>query len=324
MKLMDIESNHAMKKILQTTLGLLLLSTAGIAGNVAAKDAVPGDNAMQVAGSESVLSMRVDGELLITPGGEVGEYRITTKDIPDEVKSLIGKSIPTWRFEPVKDAQGNPAAAKTYMRMTVVARELEDAKYVINVENVRFHDGVKGSEAKLARESAREAGIEVIQRPSPNYPSMMLANRVNGAALVNVLLSPDGKVVDAVVVQSAMFNVRGQSALIGKAFGEMEREAVRSVKRMRVKFGEGVDPTDPKVSSGTLVINFSMMGSSSQSELRRKAGVWRIEQRGPLRTPSWEIEKASVRVGISDMDGSEGYISGEAGTVKPVSGVPVL
>ncbi|MBE2210457.1 MAG: hypothetical protein IAE66_02525 [Xanthomonadaceae bacterium] len=303
---------------------LLALSMTGLVENATAQASKPVGNAMQVAGSESVLSMRVDGELLITPEGQAGEYRITTDNVPDEVKSLIDLSIATWRFEPVKDAQGNPVMAKTHMRMTVVARELEEKKYTVNVENVRFHDGTRGGESKASRDRAKEAGIEVVQRPRPNYPAMMLSSGVSGAALVNVLLAPDGSVADAVVVQSAMFNVRGQSALMGKAFGEMEREAVRSVKRMRVRFGEGVDPTDPKVSSGVLMINFEMTGKADQSETRRQAGVWRIEQRGPLRTPSWEIEKAGLRMGISDMDGSEGYVSGGAGIVKPLSGVPVL
>lgn len=312
------------RNALQAALVVLMLSGVGAGGGAAAKDAKPSSNAMQVAKSESVLSMRVDGEMVITPDGQVGEYRITTKSAPDEVKSLIEKSIAAWRFEPVKDDQENPVTAKTYMRMTVVARQLEGGDYSAKVENVRFHDGVKTSEEKAVRERAKEAGVEVVQRARPNYPPMMLANGVAGAALVNIQLSSEGKVTDAVVVQSAMFNVKGHSDLIEKAFAEMEREAVRSAMRMRVKFGDKVDPKDREMSSGTFAINFSMMGKSEQSDSLRRAGVWRIEQRGPLRTPSWEIEKAGVRVGISDMDGSEGYMSGAASAIKPVSGVPVL
>ena len=308
----------------QAALVLLLLSGTSANQSGFAKGAKPPSNAMQVAKSESVLSMRVDGEMVITPEGEVGEYRITTKNTPDEVKSLIEKSIAVWRFEPVKNDQDKPVAAKTYMRMTVVARQLEDGDYSAKVENVRFHDGANISEEKSVRERAKERGVEVVQRARPNYPSMMLANGVAGAALVSIQLSAEGKVTDAVVVQSAMFNVKGHSDLIEKAFDEMEREAVRSAMRMRVKFADSVDPNDRGGSSGTFAINFSMMGKSEHSDSLRKAGVWRIEQRGPLRTPSWVIERAAVRVGISDMDGSEGYMSGETGAIKPLSGVPVL
>lgn len=300
------------------------LASAGVSPGLLAKDAQPAGNAVEVSGSESVLSMRVDGELLITQDGRVGEYKVTTDGLPEEVTSLIDQSIATWRFEPVMDAKGAPVVARTYMRMTLVARELEGKRYAMGLENVRFHDGTKRNESAEVRERAKQVGVEVVQKARPSYPSMMAANRVSGAALVNVLLAPGGTVEDAVVVQSAMFNVRGKSALMEKAFGEMEREAVRGVKRMRVRFGAGVDPSDPEISSGLLLINFDMTGKPDQDEARRKAGIWRIEQRGPLRSPAWEIEKARTRLGISDMDGSEGYMSATGNVIKPTAGVPTL
>lgn len=311
------------KGLLIAAASLALCLSMG-APNVWAQAGTKTENALQLADSESLLSMRVDGELVITPDGQVGEYKITTKDMPGEITSLIAKSIAGWRFEPIKDEQGSLIAAKTHMRVTLVAREKEKGSYAVEMENVRFHNGVRINEARAVRQEAKEAGVEVSIRPRPNYPDVMLSNGISGAALVNILFSEDGKVVDAVVVQSAMFNVRGQSGLIEKAFKEMEREALRSVKRMRVKFGRGVDPKDPEVSSGMIAIRFSVIGSADQSDSMRKAGVWRLEQRGPLRTPSWEIEKAGVRVGISDLDGSEGLISNQASKIKPRTGVPVL
>ena len=146
---------------------LAALTSACVSPGLLAKDAQSAGNAVQVSGSESVLSMRVDGELLITQNGRVGEYKVTTDGLPEEVTSLIDQSIATWRFEPVMDAKGAPVVARTYMRMTLVARELEGKRYAMGLENVRFHDGTKRNESAEVRERAHARAARPLRHIGP-------------------------------------------------------------------------------------------------------------------------------------------------------------
>lgn len=273
--------------------------------------------AIEVARSESVMSMRVDGELLIGPEGEVREYKITT-EVPAGIKAMIDKSIAGWRFKPITDEAGKPVLARTFMRITLIAREGAGDDYTVTMENVRFHDGKKPD----YRGAAREKGIDVVTTARPKYPALMLANNVNGSALVQLLFDAEGKVEDAIIVQSAMFNVRGHSDVLAQAVAEMEKESLRAVRRMRVKLGPQVDLADPRARSGYLAINYWMEGKRNDSDDLRQPGKWRQEQRGPYRAAVWLGDAA--RVGISDVDGTENLMSGEKSPIKPLSGVPTL
>lgn len=306
-----------MKKRRLHALGLLLAACALAAPVQAQVSKRLSQAEIELGKSESLMSMRVDGELLIGSEGEVREHRVTTR-VPVEIKALIDESIAQWRFEPINDEAGKPITAKTYMRMTVVARQNAEGDYTAQLENVRFHDGNKAD----SRATARENGIDVVVRPRPKYPPLMLGNGVNGSALLRVLFDADGKMQDAIVVQSAMFNVRGDSELLQRAVAEMEHESLQSVKRMRVKFSPEVNLANASARAGYLAINFWMQGMDNDDERFRAPGKWRQEQRGPLRAAVWLGDAA--RVGISDVDGTENLMSGEKSPIKPLSGVPTL
>ena len=298
-------------------LACLILITGGVSPLVAAPPAP--SSGLEVSKSESVMTMRVDGELVVDTEGRVTNHQITSEVTP-EIRAAIDKSIPQWRFEPVASEDGKAIPFKTLMRITVVARQLPDGNYSAQIENVRFHDGKKPD----YRAEAKEKGIEMVVRPRPKYPALMLGNGVNGAALVQILFTPEGDMQDAVVVQSAMFNVRGDSQLLQQAVAQMEREALTSVRRTKVKFGPDIDLSSPSQRSGAVMIKFSMVGKADDGETSRKAGQWRQEQRGPLRAAVWFDDKRDARIGISDMDGSEDLMSRYRPIAKPVSGVPVL
>lgn len=306
-----------MMKLNLNPLGLLLAACVLAAPVQAQTGKKLPQAAIEVGKPESVMSMRVDGELLISPEGEVREHRITT-EVPSGIKAMIDKSVAGWRFKPITDEAGKPVLAKTYVRITLIAREGAGDDYTVTLENVRFHDGKKPDH----RGSAREKGIDVVTTARPSYPALMQANNVNGSVLVQLLFDAEGKVQDAIVVQSAMFNVRGHSAVLAKAVAEMERESLRGVRRMRVKFGPQIDLADEESRSGYLAINYWMRGKSNDEDEFRKPGKWRQEQRGPLRAAVWLGNAA--RVGISDVDGTENLMSGEKSPIKPLSGVPTL
>jgi len=96
-----------MKRVL---LGLLLAISGG--------QAAPAAAATPVAG-ESVLTMRVDGELTIGTEGQVLSYKIRSKLDPT-LQAMLDKSIPRWHLAPVRQG-GKPVNAKTPMRITLAA-----------------------------------------------------------------------------------------------------------------------------------------------------------------------------------------------------------
>ncbi|MGY0505697.1 hypothetical protein [Luteimonas sp. e5] len=276
-------------------------------------------SSIEVAASEAVMSMRVDGELLIGPEGEVREHRISTEVHPT-IRKLIEDNIAGWRFHPVKDADGKPVLARTLMRITVLARPGADDSYALQIENVRFHDG----EQPDYKARARSRGIERMTGPRVEYPQLMLVNGVQGSALVHLQFKPNGTVRDAVVVQSAMFNVKGDPELLQRAVAQMERETLRGARRMRVQFAPDFEHADDASRSGYIVFVFTTLDDDKDIDEQRKAGVWRHEQRGPLRAPVMLENGAAIRIGISDVDGSEGLIDGQAPRIRPISGVPTL
>ena len=50
---------------------------------------------VQIAQGESILTLRVDGDLSIDPAGRVVDYRIRTKLDP-KIERLIAKAVPAW------------------------------------------------------------------------------------------------------------------------------------------------------------------------------------------------------------------------------------
>ena len=155
---------------------MLALSAMSVGQDAMAQVAKPVTNGVELTKSESVLSMRVDGEMVVSPDGRVTEHRITT-ELPAEVLSLIDKNMAAWRFEPVKDQLGNPTHAKTYMRLTVVARKQGDGNYSALVENARFHDG-EGRRGKSKSDKHAlidgKSGVRLLSKPRIDYPPIKM------------------------------------------------------------------------------------------------------------------------------------------------------
>ncbi|SIQ37748.1 hypothetical protein [Solilutibacter tolerans] len=305
---------------------MLALSAMSVGQDAMAQAAKPVTNGVELTKSESVLSMRVDGEMVVSPDGRVTEHRITT-ELPAEVLSLIDKNMAAWRFEPVKDQLGNPTHAKTYMRLTVVARKQGDGNYSALVENARFHDG-EGRRGKSKSDKHAlidgKSGVRLVSKPRIDYPPLMLGNDVNGAALAQLLIAPDGSVEDVVIVQSALFNAKGDADILDKARAEMERNVLKAMKRTRYTFAPGTDLSEIRNRLGVIPVFFQMVGKKNDTDAGRRAGQWRIEERGPRRAPLWEVKEGIERVGISDVTGVEGFLPSRSSNLKPLSGVPTL
>lgn len=279
----------------------LLLASAG---------AQAGDRLAVQAAGESVMTMRVDGDLLIDTEGRVKEYSLRTALDP-KLRQMLDKSIPAWRMTPVL-LDGKPVSAKTPMRIVLVATEVP-AGFEVRIENVVFAP-ITPEDYKAVREfqlAAREQGEiitaagEVPRQPvsltkdsmrPPGYPVGLMRAEVEGMVLLTLRLNPDGTVADVMASQSSLLNVKGRPTLLDKARALLETESIRAAKRWKYK----VDAAHPELlEAEDLTVRVPVEFRMSDTEL---AGTWRYEFRGPNLPVPWLLGKEGDQVvGVSDL-----------------------
>jgi len=185
-----------------------------IAFSSVAADALPA--------TESIMTMRVDGELAIDPQGKVLDYRIDTKLEP-AVRAQIDKAIPRWRFVPVS-IDGKATAVKSRMRITLAAQQVA-AGYAVSIDNVVFQDDRASTNMQVMGADAKPADdISAKFRKPPGYPLGLMRAGVEGAVLVYIRVTPDGKAGDVAAVQSALFNVKGRDKTMAEALRVLEKK----------------------------------------------------------------------------------------------------
>lgn len=291
---MQTWKTHRMKQQLFRVAAMLCLAAC----SAVAADAPPS--------AESVMTMRVNGEIAIDPQGKVLDYRLDTKLQP-ELQQLIAKAVPNWTFFPIV-IEGKPVAAKTRMRITLAGKSV-GAAYKINIDNVIFHgDEVGGLPAPAA-----VALSSKVRKPAPKYPKFA----VNGLVLVYVRASLDGKIEDAIAGQSSLFNAKGTPEQLAAAIKAMEDSAVFAIKQWTLNVETHGKNPSPEDLTATISVHY-MLGGSQQmplgggwrqrpaSDLADKAGQWRFETRGEMRRIPWLRDARSAQqIGVSDVEGGE-------------------
>jgi hypothetical protein len=298
-------------------LGLLLAISSG--------QVTPAIAATPVVG-ESVLTMRVDGELTIGTEGQVLSYKIRSKLAPT-LQAMLDKSIPRWQLTPVRQG-GKPVNAKTPMRITLAATQIPQG-YEVRIDNVVFTPISKEDyEAKIAAARAIREGGEAITvgdaPPSqpvvfdskrmlspPRYPVGLMRAGVSGAVLLHLRLNPDGTVADVVASQSSLFDIKGASGILDKARGLLEKESIRAAR----SWSWHVDAAHPELLTADdltvrVPIAFRMDSPGKQGD--DNTAVWRQEFRGPNLPVPWLLGKPGEQVvGVSDLNNGE-QVSGSS------------
>lgn len=207
------------------------------------------------------LRMPVKGEIGIDPQGNVFDYTISTLLTP-EVKQVVDRSVRQWKFEPVI-RDGKPGYAKSRMDLTLIAHKV-DAGYQLQVEHVRF----TGS-----RES--------VSMVPPRYPSEAIRQRISADVLLAIRIDRDGKVQDAMAVQSALPNTKGSERVLNRWRKLFEDASVEVAKRWRFK---PADSSLEEENETTVIVpvDFRMEDMAGYPP----AG-WRYESAGPARPIPW-------------------------------------
>ena len=250
-------------------------------------------------GFETVMTKRIDGEIVIDPEGNVVSHSFAS-ELEPAVRALLAKAVAQWKFHPYL-ANGIAVRARSKMRVTVAARQTGE-DFQVSIDNVIFHDGKKGSADKAEEKNSQDpSGIELslARRTSPiHYPRYA----VNGMTVVAVRLKPDGSVDDIVATQTTFLNAKGEPEQFERARQAMEENATSAIRRWRFKVvvPPGVEPK-PEQLTGTLLVNYVLRNRGDNPA--KQVGTWRQETRSLNRSIPWmrDMRMAQV-VHASDLD----------------------
>lgn len=280
----------------------LLLALLALPQAVSAGETVKIDN--------SVLTMRIDGEIAIDPAGKVLDYRINTP-MKGDLQQLLDQSVRRWTFHPVLVGD-KPVAAKTRMRITLAA-QAAGSGYSVLVDNVIFSARLDASERAAGDKSADDgpravrSGDDAVSiairsvRPMPAYPKGLMRAGVEGAVLLSLKLAADGHVEEAIAVQSSLFNVRGRADVLDKARKLLEDGTVAAAKRWTFV----VTATKPKPTASDLTAVIPVVYRMPKAVASDAPGQWQVELRSEKRIAPWLLDTPAQNIGVSDLDKGE-------------------
>lgn len=301
---------------------------AGMAALAAACVAAPGfagqaDKAAAVVAApemEEVLTMRVEGQVVVDASGKVIGHSLQTKLEP-KLQALIDKAVPGWVFFPPM-VDGKPAAAKSDMRITLLGKKIGDG-YEVSIDNVLF-SWAKGSDWRLpkrdGKQEAKKDAPKVVDgvslsvktmKPKPVYPKNW---NVNGIVTILVNIAPDGSIVDAVSTQCSLYFAGGTAIQRRRACKSMEDSAANAIKKWTIHIDGHGKPVEPIARSGTIPLQYVMRGPGAETVAKAsEPGNWRLEARTPYRLPAWARgDRFAQHMGTSDSVGSGELMSSES------------
>lgn len=250
---------------------------------------------------EAVRTMRLEGWVVIGTDGSVADYAITSAADPQLLASL-DRNVRQWRFAPVVMA-GAPVVARANFRLTLAARILGD-RAEVRVDNLLFPDAVEEAEKAPAKGPVTGetpgARVTVVSMRPPQYPTNLERAGVAGRVLLALRLGLDGRVADAQVVQTVLFDVRGRDNVMQKVAEQLEGNALGKARGWRF----AVQPKSSAPSAADLTVTVPVTYTFSRDPF--PPGKWRAEVRGVHRDISWLPPRRGQPVaGASDLESGE-------------------
>lgn len=245
---------------------------------------------------QQALILRVDGDLTFDAQGVPVDYRIKTT-LPQKLADSLQRHVRSWRFEPVL-VDGKPVTAQTEMRVTLAAQRAND-DYRVTVDDVAFPQthGQAADESYISKDPTTISyGSKRVVIP---YPMAALAYGLEAKVIVDVKLTPEGRVDQAVAEQTTLFNVRGTPKDLGNVAEIFEHQALTSIKPWR--FNVVVHVPNPTAENLTVrvPVHFSVVGTPGARDDRTG---WQSEVRTPRRRAPWlPTGPTTGSVGVADV-----------------------
>ena len=256
-----------------------LIVAAG-AGSAAEPATAPLDEATLMPLEATV---EVDGNGMLT------HFELTS-DAPKEIRAGMGTLVGPWRFEPGRDDAGNPVATKAGMRL-VLRAEPDGERFRVTVDNVTFH---RPHGEKVVTPTAT---VSYAKLTPPRWPRKVLADE-RAVVLVALRLAPDGKVAEAVVVQSALYDPKDTSAGSSHALQKFEQSTLATARHWDFQVEATGTPT---LDDLTLVVPVRY---GFRDEFASELGQWRRLARTARISIPWLQPGSGVDVGVADVGGN--------------------
>jgi hypothetical protein len=251
---------------------------------------------------ETVMTTRVDGNLVIDPDGKVDEVTFVTPVDPS-IKDLLDRRIREWQFRPVL-IDGVARRVTSSMRVTLAASQRANADgFLVWVDNVIFPDGAEPAHKSNAgfEVDTRTALIRVRSMAPPVYPSNLLMLGVPGKVLLGLRISADGRVEAVQVIQTQLLGVRGYDRALEAAIRDFERAAVSKARHWRFDVTAKAAALDPRDMTHVVPVIFEIRGKESEP-----VKIWRTVVRTPKQALSWLAPVMGVNLpGVADVGGGE-------------------
>lgn len=255
--------------------------------------------------TETVSTMRVLGSLTYGPDGKVTNFKWNSVGDP-AIDAFVKKAIEGWKFQPYLQ-DGVAVTVSPYFQITLAARSKGNDSFEISVDNLFFYGPPSlqqvqkraitlGSDGKP---KCVENCFISMPRKKPDYPASLAKAGVSGAVMVHLYLNPDGTVANAMVAQSALYNVRGDDKMMDDALKTMEEEALDYARKVRAAPGSGSPLVGDQHYVGALPFIFQMEGTKSDN-----LGTWRLEQRSSRSVAPWLVHSPKRWIGVSDTAGN--------------------
>lgn len=231
--------------------------------------------------------MPLEARVEVDGTGMLTHFELTS-DAPKEIRAGMGTLVGPWRFEPNRDEAGNPVTKKAEMRL-VLRAEPEGERFRVTVDNVTFRRPLG---EKVVTPTAT---VSYGRLTPPRWPRKVLADE-RAVVLVALWLAPDGKVVEAVVVQSALYDPKDTSAGSSHALQKFEQSTLATARHWDFQ----VEATGaPTLEDLTLVVP---VGYGLRDEDKSGLGQWRRLAR-TARAPIPWLQDDEAGFGVADVGG---------------------
>ncbi|BFI94842.1 MAG: hypothetical protein RSP_03520 [Rhodanobacter sp.] len=247
-------------------------------------------------------SMLVSGSIEVAPDGSVMQYALDHPDeLPAQVKDLLAKAIPTWKFKPVA-VDGKPAIAKASMSVRVLAMPMANDMFRLDVAAAHFF------------ERNGKPAIKAVQERNPVYPSEALRERVTGTVYLVARLDAAGKVVDA-AAQQVDLGKFGSAVEMERWRDQLARVSVRAAQSWL--FSPATDgATAYRVIRLPVTFAMRINGYSTRAHY----GQWDVYIPGPMQWIPW-LDKRQITGGVDAVpDGAIDQVGRGLRLLTPLKG----
>lgn len=221
--------------------------------------------------------MMVRGEVSIGSDGSVSALALHAEDeLAPAIEKLVTDAAMKWRFAPLVE-QGKAVPTMARMSLRLAARQLDDGRFDVSLQNVIFY----GRDPKDAR------SLVSVDITPPRYPRDALRSRAGGSVYLVLKVGRDGAVHDAFAEQVNLDFASGEAdqRRYRRMFGD---QAV--AKAMEWKFRI---PTEGELAGrdywiSRVPVSFSMqMSNEKPKPTANSYGQWYSYVRGPREHAPW-------------------------------------